>query len=338
MSHTRFQSIDFITMKINLLEDIVQRRRTLNEVAGIFHISRQSVSKWLSRYRQKWEKGVVPLKPWPKSGAAWNRTSEDTESIVCVLAKQFPGEWPIFLALKLQELHGIDLNQSTVFRILRRHKTRYVRKWDWRERRQTLYVCASPGQEVQMDTCFPFWRSRPEVQYDMLDDCSRFVNSQMHMELSVRSSMEFVYKSIRILPFRITAIRTDCWVEFWPGFTKFLQSLGIKHIKNPPYTPEHNGKVERYHRTLWKSLWDFENTIDIHEYRLRLKLFVDHYNYRKPHSWLGMFGMTPAQKIWHTITKSLLQRVLCTSWDICYSSRDVNLMLQFNTFFFPVNV
>jgi hypothetical protein len=43
-----------------------------------------------------------------------------------------------------------------------------------------------------------------------------------------------------------------------------------------------------------------------------------------------MFGMTPAQKIWHTITKSLLQRVLCTSWDICYSSRDVNLMLQFN--------
>lgn len=165
---------------------------------------------------------------------------------------------------------------SCVFRILRRHKTRYVRKWDWRERRQTLYVCASPGQEVQMDTCFPFWRSRPEVQYDMLDDCSRFVNSQMHMELSVRSSMEFVYKSIRILPFRITAICTDCWVEFWPGFTKFL------------------------------------------------------------HNWLGMFGMTPAQKIWHTITKSLLQNVLCTSWDICYSSRDVTWCCNLTKVFFTL--
>ena len=53
MSHTRFQSTDFITMKIHLLEDIIQKKRTINDVSEIFHVSRQSVSKWLSRYRQK---------------------------------------------------------------------------------------------------------------------------------------------------------------------------------------------------------------------------------------------------------------------------------------------
>jgi hypothetical protein len=134
--------------------------------------------------------------------------------------------------------------------------------------------------------------------------------------------MEFVWNLVRNVPFKVSRIRTDQWMEFWPWFTRYLESIWIEHIRNAPYSPQHNWKVERYHRTLWRWLWVFDTYIDVHEYRLKLKLFVDWYNYKKPHWWLWMFNMTPVEKIWYCILNNSLEKSLC----------NVNLTLQFNNF------
>lgn len=139
-----------------------------------------------------------------------------------------------------------------------------------------------------MDVCFPFGKARREAQYDGVDDCSRTAFSRLHSEHCVRSSMEFAANLVRESPFRIVRIRTDCGAEFGPGFTEFLGRLGIGHVRNAPYTPQHNGKVERYHRTLWQNVGRPSPRSDVHEYRLRLALFVSWYNREKPHSGLGM--------------------------------------------------
>lgn len=114
------------------------------------------------------------------------------------------------------EITGLILDQSTVYRILRRNKVRYTRKGDWKEKNKKLYVLDRPGREVQVDACFPFGYSRPEIQYDALDDCSRYVFSRLHAEHCVRSSMEFVWNLIHESPFPIERIRTDCGSEFGP--------------------------------------------------------------------------------------------------------------------------
>ena len=137
-----------------------------------------------------------------------------------------------------------------------------------------------------MDACFPFGYSRPETQYDAVDDCSRFAFSRLHTEHCVRSSMEFVWNLVRESPFRISRIRTDCGVEFGPGFTEFLARMGIEHVRNAPYSPQHNGKVERYHRTLWQHVGKPSPRADVHAYRYRLRMFTDWYNFKKPHSGL----------------------------------------------------
>ncbi|MFA9289523.1 MAG: integrase core domain-containing protein [Weeksellaceae bacterium] len=80
----------------------------------------------------------------------------------------------------------------------------------------------------------------------------------------------------------------------------------MEHKKNPPYTPEHNGKVERYHRTLWKHMGEYSLFIDIHEYRYKLKLFTDFYNYHRPHSGYGMMNMTPHEKIGYSLLQNSL--------------------------------
>ena len=321
-----------IQMRITLLQDILSRKRKIQEVASILSVSRQSVSKWLARYRIEGEVGAVPKKCWPKSGIPANRTDAITEETVGSIARLHPELWPRGITVKLEEQTGIILNQSTVYRILRRTKIRYKQKWDWRQRRKTLYVLDAPGREVQIDACFPFGKSRKETQYDAIDDCSRFVFSRLHTEHSVRSSMEFVAHLVKIAPFRIRAIRTDCGGEFWPGFTEFLKKLRIRHIPNAPYSPQHNGKVERYHRTLWQNLGEFSTRIDAQEYRLKLKLFEDYYNYQKPHSGLGRFGMTPAEKLWYCYIQKALQtqRESEEPWGL-KKCLNVNLTLQLNT-------
>jgi transposase InsO family protein len=322
-------------MRIKLLQEILNGKKKVYEVASLLSVSRQSVSKWLARYRIEWEAWVVPRRCWPKKNIPVNRTNQIVEEMIGNLARRYPELWPRSLSWKFQEETKISLDQSTVYRILSRTWVRYKRKWEWKQRRKTLYTLDQPGREIQLDVCFPFGRSRREVQYDAIDDCSRFVFSRVHSEQCVRSSMEFVLNLIDSSPFPIQTIRTDCWSEFGKWFTDFLVRLWIQHKRNAPYTPQHNGKVERYHRTLWQNLWEYSLRIDIHEYRYKLKLFTDYYNHQKPHSGLGMFGMTPAERIGYSLIQNSLAyaREFELSFDDVWGLKsflNVNLTLQFN--------
>ena len=316
----RFQCDKYIAMKIQAVRDILEKKKTVTEVAESFNVSRQSISKWIARFRMYWEAWLVPARPWPKpirlpdgtmGFEVYNRTSLHLEEKICALARQMPEMGTRELSWRIESITGERIDQSTVYRILKRNKVRYTRDTEY-VRRKSLkrYSLEVPGQEIQLDVCFPFWRTRPEVQYDALDDCSRFIVSKIHSEHCVRSSMEFVWNLLQTPPYntiKIQVIRTDCGSEFGKWFTEFLMKLGIEHKKNPPYTPEHNGKVERYHGTLWKHMGEYSLFIDIHEYRYKLQLFTDFYNYHRPHGWYNMMNMTPAEKFGYALIQQSIQ-------------------------------
>ncbi len=348
----RFQCDKYITMKIQAVRDILEKKKSVTEVAENFWVSRQSISKWISRYRMYGDIGLVPKPPWPKprklpDGSmgfdVYNRTPLHLEEKICTLARQMPEMGTRELSWRIEHLTWERIDQSTVYRVLKRNKVRYTRDTEY-VRRKSLkrYSLEIPGQEVQIDVCFPFWRTRPEVQYDAIDDCSRFIISRIHSEHCVRSSMEFVWNLLNTVPYnttRIQVIRTDCWSEFGKWFTEFLMKLGIEHKKNPPYTPEHNGKVERYHGTLWKHMWEYSLFIDIHQYRYKLKLFTDFYNYHRPHGWYNMMNMTPHEKLGY----SLLQNSLAyarESEEPWWLKRflNVNLILQRNNLYWLLSL
>ena len=79
-------------------------------------------------------------------------------------------------------------------------------------------------------------------------------------EHSSYSSAQFVEHLVRSFPFPIECVQTDNGQEFAKRFgahsstdspTLFqvhLQKHGIKHELIKPFTPRHNGKVERSHR------------------------------------------------------------------------------------------
>jgi predicted transcriptional regulator len=38
-------------MRIKFIQEIIDKKRTINEVADILSVSRQAVSKWISKYK-----------------------------------------------------------------------------------------------------------------------------------------------------------------------------------------------------------------------------------------------------------------------------------------------
>lgn len=70
-------------------------------------------------------------------------------------------------------------------------------------------------------------------------------------------------------------------------FIRAVQALAVRHQRIRPYTPRHNGKVERYNRlvvyeVLYARAYDSEK-----ERRQSVQVWVNHYNYHRPHTVCG---------------------------------------------------
>lgn len=70
--------------------------------------------------------------------------------------------------------------------------------------------------------------------------------------------------------------------------------LGSKHKRTKPYTPKHNGKVERYNRILAEEFLYSRTWNDEVERSTAVAVWNVHYNYHRPHSAAG--GQPPASR------------------------------------------
>jgi transposase InsO family protein len=303
-----YPSYDMILHREKLLQDIEAKKRKIVEVAEILDVKRETVSRWLAKYRFAGLDGLCPKKPGPRTGSmAVNRTSKELEDLICIYGKTNPCDGPQAISDMIEEYESISIHKTTVWRILKRRKVRYGRNYHKLRKKRQLYCLNEPGEEIQLDVCFPFGRARGERVYDAIDDCSRLVCAKVMSAHTQAASIAFVNHLILAMPFTIKAIRTDCGSEFSHEFTKHLEKLGIEHRKNAPYTPQHNGKIERYHRTFKGKevcFWNFNATVD--ELNYRLQQWVKRYNFKMKHGGLGMKRLTPAQKVlYSSIQKSM---------------------------------
>jgi len=285
-----------------MIKDLIAKRRKVNEVAEIMWVTRKTIHKWKCRFMYYWEVWLLPRKSWPKKWTAWNRTEKEIEEKVMEYGHRYKREWPVRLSMRLEEECGIEIDQSTVYRILKRRNIRYYedysKKRKQRKKKNRLYVLDSPWREVQMDTSFPYGRKRNLVIYSAIDDCTRKVYSKAYRRHGLNSTKRFIADLRRKSEYTIETIRTDQGSEFSEKISLHLEARWIRHIKNEAYHPEHNGKVERYHRTMKEeaiSKWDPE--IRIQEANYMLRHWMAYYNWKRKHTWLWMNWLTPEQKL-----------------------------------------
>ena len=310
-SHHAYQ---LAAMKAALVERILEGKISVTDAARSVKKSRVAMYKWISRFRAAGIEGLLPRKTGPKTGTTWNRSSAETERVVLQMLDEHH-DWNIYdIAAGFPKEHRI--HPCTVWRIWKRHRQGAAAVRLPRPAPQR-YVKESVGEEIQMDTSFPWGRSSGRVCYDCLDDRSRFALARLYTDHTQDSSIAFLQYVIVHAPFIIHAIRTDCGREWSTRFSVACALAGIKHIKNEPYHPEHNGKIEKFHDGLkYRCFYVYLHPSDcIERQNSDLQQWLLWYNYHKIHLGMGMDRKTPAE----VVLQSLLSQSSC-----------VNLMLQPN--------
>ena len=163
-----------------------------------------------------------------------------------------------------------------------------------------------PGQRIQIDVKVVPRRciADPELrlyQYTAIDEYSRFRILGAYSEQSTFSSADFLRKVVAAFArkgVRVECVQTDNGFEFTNRFSNSLRdrftlfeqtaaSLGIRHKLIRPYTPRHNGKVERSHREDQKRFYDSHRFFSLADFNKQLSLHMRRSNDRpsRPLSW-----------------------------------------------------
>jgi transposase InsO family protein len=130
-----------------------------------------------------------------------------------------------------------------------------------------------------------------EFVHVMVDDHSRLAYAEVLPTLSARCAVAFLRRGVAWFADRgvqIKAVMSDNGSAYVANaHRQALAELGLRHLRIRPYRPRTNGKAERFIQTLLNE-WAYERSYGSSAERTALlPLFLERYNYRRPHGSLG---------------------------------------------------
>jgi transposase InsO family protein len=164
------------------------------------------------------------------------------------------------------------------------------------------YEQSRPGELLHLDLKYlPALANRPACEYAAIDDFSREGYAVIARERSTVAATQFLEHVLTQLPYRVEAVMTDNDMMFTMRYafhsnrlTRFeqaLKSAGIEHRLIRPRSPESNGKVERFIKTIDDECFRVTQPPSSRTRVGVLKLFLEYYNHARPHQSLG--GVSP---------------------------------------------
>ena len=197
---------------------------------------------------------------------------------------------------RIESLYRVMIKQGIYERTTRKRKEYIPKPYE-----QMTY----PGERVQVDVkavpkeCLSKElqeRKEKLYQYTAIDEYSRYRVIRYYKEQTTYSSKEFIEYIIKKFPFRINCIQTDNGFEFTNRlgidkhktiFEMKLEKLGIKYKNIRPYTPRHNGKVERSHRKDQENFYNKRKFHSLEDLEKQGKYYLKQYNNfpMKPLNW-----------------------------------------------------
>ena len=253
-------------------------RQSLMEYAakhGVAKASRKydKCPSYIYFWRKRWDGSIESLRPQSKQPHHHPNQHTDAElKLIRDMRKRNPSLGVVELWHRLRK-RGYTRHVGTLYRVLHRlgmlptakKKKKYVAK--------PYQQMSHPGERVQIDVkvvprrCIADPRLRL-FQYTAIDEFTRLRFLGAYEEQSTYSSADFLKKAIAWYArqgIAVECVQTDNGIEFTNRFSSnnrstlfeiTAASLGIRHKLIRPYTPRHNGKVERSHREDQKRFYD----------------------------------------------------------------------------------
>ena len=233
----------------------------VTKAARKYKVNRQYIYRWKKRYDGTLG-SLHDRSHRPHSHP--NRHTKAELKLIRNMRRRNPNSGIVVLWVKLRQ-KGYTRSISGLYRVLVRSGQMAVKlpnpKYVPKPYEQMLY----PGQRVQIDVKFVpaaclvgEAKGKKFYQYTFIDEYSRFRYLEAFEEHSTYSSAVFLKHCAEKFPYVIECVQTDNGSEFTNRlnptgtnritlFEKTCNELGIKHKLIKPFTPRHNGKVERSH-------------------------------------------------------------------------------------------
>ena len=265
------------------------QRYGVSKASRRYNKCRSYIYFWLSRYDGSIE-SLVCLSRKPHSNP--NSHTEEEIRLIQNVRRRNPELGLIEFWCRLRE-RGYKRRPESLYRAMKRQgyykEDKAKKKPDSKPYEQMQYA----GQRVQIDVkyvpgkCIAA-KGEKYYQYTAIDEYSRLRYIEAFEEHSTYSSAVFLNNVITFFRkhgITIECVQTDNGFEFTNRFAntnrelptlfqKLLFMEGIKHKLIRPYTPRHNGKVERSHREDQKRFYNRHSFYSFDDFKKQLVVYL----------------------------------------------------------------
>lgn len=292
------------------------------EFGDMIGIGKQTLHIWKKRFD---EEGPAGLLDRSRGRGTGSRLPDITKRAILMLKQANPAWGCERISDMLVRGPALPASPSAVARVLHEAGYELVEEPTRPHAEQVRsFERAKPNQLWQTDLfVFNLKRQNRRVYLiAFLDDHSRFVVSYGLYGSSTTALVLEVLNAAIASYGTPEEILTDNGPQYvvWRGksaFTKELEKRGIRQIVAHPRRPQTLGKVERFWGTLWRECLEASIFMDVEEARKRIGLFIDYYNFQRPHQSLA--GLVPADRFFQAapdVLRTLKARVAANSLEL----------------------
>ena len=263
----------------------------VSAAAKRYKTNRQYVYRWRKRYDGTiWSLANKSHKPHSHP----NQHTPSELKLIFDMRRRNPHDGLVVFWVKLRQ-RGYTRSITGLYRILIKHGQMAVKPKNPKYIPKPYEKMLFPGQRVQVDVKFVpavclvgDAKDKKFYQYTAIDEYSRYRYVEAFEEHSSYSSAVFLEHMLKAFKFPVHCVQTDNGTEFTKRLTsnkptptmfeRALKEHGIEHKLIRPYTPRHNGKVERSHRKDNEYLYATHTFYSFEDYSKQLKAHNRKYN------------------------------------------------------------
>lgn len=281
-----------ITQQMRYRESLIKyaKNHGVSKAARVYNTSRQNIYRYINRYNGTLY-SLANYSKKPKSHPN-QHTLDEVKLIKDMFCKNQNTGLVVFWVKLMQR--GYTRSISSLYHQIKKLNLKFTQKKKKTKVKPKPYIQMTfPGERVQIDV-----KTVPSrcivgqdklYQYTAIDEYTRYRFLKIYQEKSTYTSYKFLQEVIKRFPFKIYTIRTDNGLEFTKRliskdpldktiFEYGLQKNNISHDLIKPYTPKHNGKVERSHRKDNERFYSSHRFYSLEDANKQLREYLKEYN------------------------------------------------------------
>ena len=255
----------------------------------------KTTRQWIYYWRKRYNGDINSLREYSRRPHSHpSQHSEEELKLIRDMRRRNPRLGLTMFWIKLID-RGYTRSIPSLYRVMKREGYFNAKVKRKKEKPKPYEQMKRPGQRIQIDVkyvpqaCTKAMGAGTRLyQFTAIDEYSRQRYLQGFPDNTSYSAAVFMEEVIKFFKFDIECVQTDNGQEFTKIlssnqdgkskvqptlFEELLADRGIRHKRIRPYTPRHNGKVERSHRKDGEWFYEGRKFYSLEDYKVQLRRY-----------------------------------------------------------------